>query len=447
MKRSLYFTGVLAFALMGANPAHATRIQEVTSSGGIKAWLVEDHKLPVIAMHFAFRGGVEQDPVDKQGLANLAMNLMTEGAGTTNATAFQQRLADHSIAMNFSAERDALTGSLKSLSENRQEAFDLLSMALTQPRVEPKDFERERNQQLIALRTQFSSPDWQSRFALFQKIFSDHPYSERRLGSVKTLAGLTRKDVKKFIAEHLARDNVLIAVAGDISPAELARTLDQSFGKLPRHARLAPVSDIEVPQEPSIVMTPREGTQTALLFAMPGPKDDSPDWYATQIANYILGGGGFSSRLMQDVRDKKGLTYGIDTGLSSAEHGGLIMGQAATDNAKTREAWEIVLATMRHFYEDGVTPAEIAAAKDYLTGSLPLSLTSTDRIARVLVNFQIEHRTSDYLDRRNDLIRSVTPDEVQAVIRHWFNPDHVTLSMVGMPEGMAPTETRDLVRE
>jgi zinc protease len=150
---------------------------------------------------------------------------------------------------------------------------------------------------------------------------------------------------------------------------------------------------------------------------------------------------------MQDVRDKKGLTYGIDTALSPMDHGGVIVGQAATDNPKTKEAWDIALSTMRHFYDDGVTPAEINAAKDYLTGSLPLYMTSTDRIAGVMVSLQLQHRASDYLDKRNDLVRNVTADEVQAAIRHWFNPDRLTLSMVGKPDGMTPTETRPLVRE
>ena len=442
------FAGMtLLFLFCSFACAEAAQIQEVTSRGGIKAWLVEDHKLPLVALHFGFRGGVEQDPANKQGLANLAMDLLTEGAGTYDAAAFQQKLADHSIQMGFSAGRDSLSGAIKTLSTDRQEAFELLTLALTAPRLDTKDFERERDEQLTSLRSQFGNPDWQARYGLFQKIFANHPYGQRRLGSIKTLASLTNEDVKTFLAAHLARDNLVVAVAGDISPSELAVALDQIFGGLPRHAHLTPVGEVEWPQDTATILTSREGTQTELLFAMPGPKLDDPDWYAAEIANYILGGGGFSSRLMQDVRDKKGLTYGIDTGVSPSEHGSLIVGQASTDNPKTKEAWDIALATMRHFYTDGVTPAEINSAKDYLTGSLPLSLTSTDKIAALLVSFQIEHRSADYLDKRNDLIRNVTADDVQTAIRHWFNPDRLTLSMVGKPDGMSPTETRALVRE
>jgi zinc protease len=432
--------------LFGAASAHATTIEEVTSKNGIKAWLVEDHKLPLIAMQFAFRGGAEQDTADKQGLANLTMNLLTEGAGPYDAAAFQQQLADHSVAMRFEAGRDALQGSVKTLSADKGIAFDLLQAALTQPRFDTAEIERLRNSQLAALRSQLGNPGWQARYALFQQIFGAHPYSQRRLGSTQTLQGLTRNDIQNFAAAHMARDNLLVAVAGDITPQELAPLLDRVFGSLPPHAKLLPMAEIVWPQDNAVVLVPREGTQTELLFAMPGPKRSDPDWYAAEIANYILGGGGFSSRLMQDVRDKKGLTYGINMDLSPMEHGGFIAGEAATDNPKTGQAWDIARDTMNRFYKEGPTDKEIAAAKDYLTGALPLAMTSTDRIAAILVDIQLEHLGRDYLARQNGLVRQVTKDDVDRVIRQWFNPTGLTLSMVGKPTGIAPTQTKELTR-
>jgi zinc protease len=230
------------------------------------------------------------------------------------------------------------------------------------------------------------------------------------------LAGLTSGDIKKFAMTHLARDNLIVAVAGDITPAELAVILDETFGNLPEHATLFTVPEIVWPQDTAVILLPREGTQTELMFAMPGPKRDDADWFAVEIANYILGGGGFSSRLMQDVRDSKGLTYDISTALSPMEHGGLIAGEAATDNAKTGQAWDVALDTMERFYHDGVTDKEIQAAKDYLTGSLPLAMTSTDKIASVLTEIQLQHLGHDYLEHRNDLIRGVTVDDVDRAI-------------------------------
>jgi zinc protease len=447
MKRNLgLFLFLFVFALW-AVPVHAVTIQEVKSADGIKAWLVEDHKLPLIAMNFAFRGGVEQDPVVKQGLATITMELLTEGAGTLDAAAFQQQLADHSISLGFSANRDVLTGSLKFISSDRIKAFELAQLALTKPRFDMADIERLRAQQKAGIRSQFGDPDWQARYALLQKIFTNHPYSQRRLGTLSTLQAITPEDIHAFAANHLARDNLVVAVAGDITPKQLALDLDKIFGTLPRHAKLTPIEDAVWPTDNSLILVPREGTQTSILFAMPGPKRNDPDWYAAEIANYILGGGGFSSRLMQDVRDKKGLTYGIGTGLSPSEHGGIIMGEAATDNAKTAEAWSITSDTIRHFYDDGASDKEISAAKDYLTGSMALGLTSTDRISGALVGIQLDHLGIDYLDRRNDLIRKVSVEDIQRVVKHWFNPDVLSLSMVGKPEGIVPTETRALVHE
>lgn len=427
--------------------AHATTIQEVTSPSGMKAWLVEDHKLPLIAVQFAFRGGVEQDPADKQGLSNLTMNLLTQGAGTYDAASFQQELADHSIGMSFEASRDVLIGNVKTLSSEKDKAFELLQLALAQPRFENVDIERLRSQQLTSLRQQLGNPSWQGRYALFQYVFGDHPYGERRLGSSATLAAIMQDDIRKFAAQHFAQDNVVIAVAGDITPAELATMLDHVFGSLPKQAALITVADIDWPKEPASILVPREGTQTDILFAMPGPKRDDADWYAAEIANYILGGGGFASRLMQEVRDKNGLTYGIDTGLSPMEHGGLIAGKAATDNPKTAKALDVTLQTMKQFYEQGVTDSDVQKAKDYLTGSLPLALTSTDKIAGALVALQLDHLGRDYLDRHRDYVRAVTTDDVNKAIRRWFNPAVLSFSMVGKPDGLQPTQTRELVRD
>ncbi|MDP9127714.1 MAG: insulinase family protein, partial [Pseudomonadota bacterium] len=193
VKFALLVGAVASAALAGSQPARAVSIQEVTTEKGIKVWLVEDHKLPLIALHFAFRGGVEQDPAEKQGLANLTMELLTEGAGPYDADAFQQALANASIALGFEASRDALLGSLKTLKQDREKAFALLRLALTRPRLEKAAVERLRGQQLAQLRVQFGNPDWQARYGLFQHLFGAHPYGERRLGTVETLAHITRE--------------------------------------------------------------------------------------------------------------------------------------------------------------------------------------------------------------------------------------------------------------
>ncbi|HUY69149.1 MAG TPA: pitrilysin family protein [Alphaproteobacteria bacterium] len=445
MKKTAFIFALMF--LVFSTPAHAINVEEVTSPGGITAWLVEDHQLPLISMQFAFKGGVEQDPVDKQGLATLTMNLLAEGAGPYDAAQFQQQLADNGIQMSFGAGRDALTGGIKMLSADRVTAFKLLHLALSEPRFDPAAVDRLRAQQITSLRFELGDPGWQARYALLSYIFAGHPYSERSLGTAKSLAGLSQNDIEAFTARHLARDNLLVAVAGDITPAELAPALDRIFGNLPATARLETVPEAAWPPKPAIILVPRKGTQTDLLFAEPGPKRAARDWFAADIANYILGGGGFSARLMRAVRDKRGLTYGIGTQLAPMKHAAIIVGSAATDNAKTGKAWGVTLGVMRGFYKSGVTAGEIKGAKDYLTGSLPLDLTSTDAIASALIEMQLDHLGPDYLDKRNGMIRAVTKAQVAAAIARWFDPARVTLAMVGAPEGVTPSVTELQVRK
>lgn len=446
MKKLLILICVLG--VVASVPAYAVDIQEVTGEkSGVKAWLVEDHKLPIVAMRFAFQGGSEQDPADRQGLASLTMEALTEGAGPYSAAAFQQQMADRSITLGFSSERDELDGELKCLSVDKKKAFGLLHMALSKPRFDLDDIERLRAQQLAGIRQQFSDPGWQGRYALFSQVFAGHPYSERHLGTTQTLQAITRDDVLDFAAHHMARDTITVAVAGDMSPAELSEALDNLFADLPAHAQLTPIADVPDPVDTTSILVRREGTQTEALFAMPGPKRDDPDYYAAEVANYVLGGGGFSSRLMQDVRDKKGLTYGISTGLMPAQHAALIVGTAAVDNPKMSEALDTIRETMHRFYSEGPNAREVEAAKDYLTGSEPLALTSTDKIASVLVMMQREKLGRDYLDRYGDMIRGVTAKDIARVIERWFNPDKMTLVMVGKPDGVVALQTKDTVKQ
>jgi zinc protease len=438
---------ILAFSLC-ATAAQAVDIQEVTGrKSGVTAWLVEDHQLPIVSIRLAFDGGSEQDPADRQGLAALTTAALTEGAGPYPARNFQQQLADHSITLSFDAERDDITGEMKFLSADKQLAFDLLYLALTRPRFEAKDIERLRAHQAAEIRAQFGDPNWQARYALLSHIYGNHPYAQRHLGSLQSLQAITHDDIGDFAAWHLARDNVTVAVAGDMTPAELSAALDKIFIGLPAKAKLKKIPDVTDMPDQETILVRRDGTQSDLIFAMPGPKRDDPDWYAAEIANYVLGGGGFSARLMQDVRDKRGLTYGIGTNLSASEHAGLIVGQSAVDNPKMGEALATIRDTMRRFHEDGPTVREIAAAKDYLTGSQPLELTSTDKIASMLVEMQREHLGRDFLDRYDGLVRGVTASDLERVVDRWFNPDKITWVMVGMPDGVTPNETRELVKQ
>ncbi len=438
---------MLTLLLIAPQALAAPDVQEVDGgSARVKAWLVEDHKLPILSLHFAFQGGSEQDPVDKQGLAALTVAALTEGAGDLSASAFQQQLADHSITLSFYAGRDEISGTLKCLSADKAKAFELLRLALTKPRFERAEVERLRAKHMGRVRNLFADPEWQARYAALSYLYEGHPYSQRQLGTLQTLASLTPEDMRDFADDHFARETLTVGAAGDIRPGELAEALDDVFGDLPLRAKLAPVDDAPEKNATSVLVR-REGTQTNVLLFMPGPKRNDADYYAAEIANYILGGGGFSSRLMQDMRDKKGLTYGVSTFLAPSQHAGLIMGHAAVGNQKAAEALALIRSVMRGFYEDKPSAKEIEAAKDYLTGSTPLALTSTHKIADILVTMQREDLGRDYLTRYPKIIRAVTSSDVHRVIDRWFNPDKMTLAMAGKPVGVSALQVRETVRK
>ena len=447
MKRVLLFAAV-AFCLIAplaqaANPV----ITEIRSKSGIKAWLVEDHQLPLIALRFSFKGGVETDPADKQGLSTLATTLLTQGAGSYDDRAFQDRLAERSINMNIGASRDYVGGELKILRREKEEAFRLLGLALTKPRFDAAVLERERQAQLAAVNAQLSNPGWQGRVALYSHVFGQHPYSFRSLGTMQSVLRITRADVQAFVKQRFAKDTLQIAIVGAVSPQEAARLIDKAFAGLPAHAAPDTIAQVRWPEKTKSILIQREGTQTNIFFAGPMMRRAEPDWYAAQITNYILGGGGFISRLMKAVRGKEGLTYGISTGLADMEKASMLSGTVSVDNNKVADVLALVRSVMKDLYEGGVTEEEVLAAQDYMTGSLPLALTSTDDIAGVLLSLQQDNLGIDFLDRREELYRSVTRDDVGRVIKTWFNPDMISLSLVGKPEGVSVDQTNDLLTE
>lgn len=441
------FLLVLLCVFAGApSYAYATpQIVEVTSKGGIKAWLMQSQRLPLISMRFAFRGGVEQDPADKQGLATLMTSLLTQGAGPYDDQGFQSFLAEKSIQMDVGAGRDALTGSLKTLRRNKAEAFRLLSLALTKPRFEPDVFTRLQKQQLTAIKFQIASPAWQARYALFQSVFGDHPYGFRSLGSMKTVQAITREDVVAFARQRLAKDNLVVVVVGDISAAELAKALDEVFGALPDKAAADQIETTSWPEKQTSVLVSRSGTQTHLVFATPMLRRKDPDWHAAEIANYILGGGGFVARLMKEVREKAGLTYGISTGLAAMDKASLLMGELSADNDKAAQAYALTKKIWEEFFKKGVSQEEVDAAKDHLTGSLPLALTSTDAAAAVLLSLQLDGFGADDLAKRSSRIQAVTLDDVNRVVRKWFNPALASFAFVGEPGGIETDQKRLLI--
>ena len=422
--------------VFGSLSALAIEIQRIETPGGIEAWLVEEHAVPLVTMSVGFKAGSFDDPKGKEGLASMVSSLLDEGAGDMDSLAFQKRLEEKAIRMGFSADRDSFSASLNTLSKNRDDAFELFRLALTQPRFDDEAVERIRDQILVAHEQQEEDPQTISRRTWYETVFGDHPYARRSLGTGDSIKSITQTDLRSFLKSKIARDRMFVAVVGDIDSETLSKLLDKTFADLPAGSDPVPEEKIEIENSGTVTVVDRDIPQSVMIFGSKGVLRDDPDFMPAYVMNYVLGGGGFASRLMEEVREKRGLTYGIYTYLVPLDRSGLYMGQVSTENAKAGETLSLVRAEFKKLRENGITEEELKNAKTYLTGSYPLRFDSNTKIASQLVAIQLEELGIDYIDKRNDMINAVTLDDIKRVAERLLDPDNMIISIVGKPENI-----------
>jgi zinc protease len=409
-------------------------IQEVKSKKGITAWLVEDHSIPLVAIRFVFDGGTAQDPAGKEGLANLMSGLFDEGAGDLDSDAFQVKLDDAGAEMSFDAQRDGTYGSMRMLSEEKDAAFDLLTLAVNRPRFDQAPLDRVRAQVLSGIIANERDPNAIAQRKWLSAIYGEHPYSRPDEGTRQSIAAITPQDLGAFHKASFARDGLHIAVVGDIDAATLKRKLDQLFGDLPQKQALAPVADTQ-PKLGQHLEVDYDLPQTSLQLAYPGVKRSAPDFFAAVLMNDILGGGTFTSRLYDEVREKRGLAYGVDSNLIDHEHSNALVITTATRSDRAAETLALVRKVVKELAEQGPTAAELEAAKKYMIGAYAINnLDSSGSIAATLLELQLDNLGIDYLQRRAALINAVTISDVKAAAKKLLSPDPAIM-VVGPPLG------------
>ncbi|MBO6718210.1 MAG: insulinase family protein [Rhizobiaceae bacterium] len=412
------FTAVffLTFPVLGPAQA-AVEIQEVTSEGGITAWLVEDYTVPIVTMKFLFEGGSTQDPEGKEGLANLMTGLFDEGAGDMDAATFQLALDDAGAEMGFRAGRDAVSGTMRTLAETRHEAFGLLQLALTQPRFDAAPFDRIRAQILAGIEASSRDPDTLAQIAFAQAVYGDHPYARRSEGTPESLAAIAPDDLHEIHGRLFARDNIVVGVVGAIDAETLKAELDRVFGGLPEKAELRDIDRVE-PALDQLVRIDYPLPQTTLQMAYRGIARDDPEFFPALLMNHVLGGGTFTSRLFDEVREMRGLAYSVGSGLSNSRNADLLVIGTATSPGRAAEALQVIRDVVRNMMENGPTEEELEGAKRYLIGAYAIgNLTSSGAIAETLVGLQFEDLGIDYIQRRPDLINAVTREQAAAAAR------------------------------
>ncbi len=427
---------VATVATAAIRPASAIEIEKVVSPGGIEAWLVSESAVPLVSFQFAFDGGAAQDPADRPGVANMVSILLDEGAGGITASDFQEKLETLAIDMSFDAGRDAFYGSMQTLTENLDEAAGLLRLAITEPRFDADAIERMRVQTQSGLRRELTSPDAVAGRLWSHTVFGDHPYGRPVKGTLETVAAITADDLRAYRGRVFARDTLKIAVVGDIAAERLSPLLDEVFGGLPEKAELVPVAEATLPEGGVRKVVEMEIPQTVIQFGRPGLKRDDPDFIPAYVVNHILGGGAFSSRLYQEVREKRGLSYSVYSYLYPLDRAGLIAGGAATRNDRAAESLAIIDEEIRRMAGEGPSEEELEKAKRFLKGSYPLRFDTSTKIARQLVEIQRDDLGIDYINERNDLIDAVTIEDARRVARRLYGDGSLYVTMVGRPDGV-----------
>lgn len=428
-------------------PAHAFAdedkfldIQRVESASGISAWLVEDHSVPVISVKFSFLGsGSKNESVETQGLMRMLSNTMDEGAGDLDSQAFQKQLRDYSITLNFNASRDHFGGQVKTLTQNKARAFELLRLALTNPRFDVDAVDRMRAANQSRIKSSVISPQWIAARIQNDRIFEGHAYALNSGGTLSSLAAVTPDDLRAAHKKYIGKTNLVIGVSGDITSEELAVILDQVFGALP---------DIETYENEVFDVLNAGKTyvhimdvpQTVVQISHQGVRREDDDYFAAKVMSFILGESGFGSRLMEEIREKRGLTYGIYSYFREYDETDALHVSTSTVNGSVLEMISLIKAEWARMRDNMVSEEELSDAKSYLTGSMPLALSSTDAIAGILLSLQENGRDVDYLDHYAENIEAVTAEDIQKAAQRILDEEAFTTILVGNPEGLETAE-------
>jgi zinc protease len=436
MTRFLTAAALAALALFALAPAaSAVTIEKIVSPSGIEAWLVRENTVPLVALNYAFHGGSTQDEPGKAGTANFAADMLDEGAGDLDSKTFHERLESHAIELGFSVTRDYFRGSLRTLNEHREEAFDLLHLALSAPRFNAEAVERVRGQLLAVLRRESTNPNYLASNRWWETAFAGHPYGRESKGSLVSVPRITADDMRDYVRRAFARDGLTISIVGDIDAKTAGALIDRAFGGLPAKGDLKPVASASPRGMGRTIVINLDVPQTVVTFGGQGLARHDPDFMAGYIVNHILGGGSFSSRLYQEVREKRGLAYGVSDSLIWFRRAAVVLGGTATRADRTADALAIVETETKRMAESGPTADELAAAKSYLKGAYALSLDSSPKIAAQLTQIQLDNLGIDYIQKRGAMIDAVSIEDAKRVAKRLFGGG-MLVTVAGRPKGL-----------
>lgn len=423
-----------------AATAHAEiDIKQVKSPNGVNAWVVEEPSIPFIALELRFRGGASLDLPGKRGATNLMTALLEEGSGDMSAQEFQTALEGLAASFSYRASDDTLSISARFLTENKVEALALLRQTLVDPRFDQDALDRVRAQVVSGIASDEKDPNSIASDVLNAAAFGDHPYGSAIDGTVESVTALTQQDMFDAHRNTLTRDRAFVAVVGDTTAEAVGAMLDDLLGALPADGPALP-QDVAFNLPGGVTVVDYDTPQSVALFGHAGMKRDDEDFFAAFVLNHVLGAGGFESRLMTEVREKRGLTYGIRSFLVPKFHAEMMLGSVASSNDTIAEAIDVTRNEWARMANEGMTEQELAAAKTYLTGEYPLRFDGNAEIAKIMVGMQMIGLPPEYVTNRNDYVEAVTLEDVNRVASELLQPDNLHFVVVGQPEGLESTQ-------
>jgi zinc protease len=417
-----------------ATPAVAAIQVETTSIGhGVKAWYATNDAVPVVDVVLSFEGaGAASDPEGKAGRAAFAASMLTEGAGTYDSASFRRLLDEKAITLTVDTEDDRLKIHIYCLREHAVRAGELLALALRQPPLAEADQQRIKSDITSMLARLNERPNYRASRLLTERAFKGHPYANTPYGDAASLAALTAQDVRDYLRTHITSGNVLVAASGDVDASLLDEMLEPVIDALGENdAGAVAVTATAMAGSGEMLRQTMSVPQTTVLFAAPAIARDDTRFYAQYLLNHILGGSALFSRLGDQVRQKKGLVYAIDTDLDMKRGAATISGALATRNATAEEAIREVKTVLGDLYSKGITTEECADAKSYVIGSYARKLDSSSSISAMLLSMQIHKLGEDYIDKRASLFGKVSCADINAVAADILNPANFLFAVVG----------------
>lgn len=411
---------LLGFAL----PSQAdVAFKSITSPGGIEAGMVEDYTVGIVTIAFAFEGGAAQDPDDKVGLAALMSSLFDEGAGDLDSNAFQTRLDEVGLEMGFSANFDSFTGFARMLADQREGATELLALAVNEPRFDQPAIERMRAQVLAGIASRSQDPGYAAGRMWNDALFGTHPYARPLEGTATSLPAITAEDLRHFHTTLFARSNLKIGIVGALDEETAGRMIDAIFGALPQEPQLSKIAPAALSFGQSVAVD-YPLPQTSINLAYPGIKQSDPDYFAAYVMTEMLAGGSLLSELNREVREKRGLSYGVSGGLVNLDEADALTIGTSTRPDQSEEAIGVIRATIAKMTDDGPDLAALERTKRYLVGAYPINqLRSSVAIASTMVVQQLQGLPIDYVQERQKRIEAVTGEDIKRVAQRIFSTE------------------------